>query len=79
MNELSLGVQKLINLFLALIWKPRIIFLDEFATNLDIKITKQILNFVKKFCKQHNITIVAASHQINEITLMATRTIPVKP
>jgi ABC-2 type transport system ATP-binding protein len=78
MNELSLGIQKLINLFLALIWKPKIIFLDEFATNLDIKITKKILIFVKIFCKQNNITIVATSHQTNEIESMATRIFTIK-
>ena len=70
MNELSLGIQKQINLLLAIVWKPSILFLDEFATNLDPKITNKILMILKTFCKVNKITLIAISHYMAEIKFM---------
>ena len=66
-SKLSGGQQQRLNVLIALMSKPKVLFLDEFTTGLDIAIRNQIKNYILKFIKKHNITMVLISHDIDII------------
>lgn len=66
-SNLSGGQKQRINLLLAIIHKPKIIFLDELSTGLDIKIKSDIKKFIKEFAKKNNINIIIVSHDMQEV------------
>ena len=66
-SKLSGGQQQRLNVLIALMSKPKILFLDEFTTGLDIAIRNQIKNYILKFIKKNNITMVLISHDIDII------------
>ncbi len=66
-SSLSGGQQQRLNLLLSIIHKPKLLFLDELSTGLDIKIRNNIKKFIKEFAKKHGITIVIVSHDMNEV------------
>ncbi|MGL4616973.1 MAG: ABC transporter ATP-binding protein [Mycoplasmoidaceae bacterium] len=72
-KSLSGGQQQRFNILLALLHKPKIVFLDELSTGLDIYIKNQIRVFVKNYCEKFNINIVLVSHDIEEIDNIADR------
>ena len=74
-SKLSGGQQQRLNVLLSLINKPKILFLDEFTTGLDIAVKNNIKNFIAKYCKENNITIVIISHDIDIISQMANRVV----
>ncbi|MGL5640423.1 MAG: ABC transporter ATP-binding protein [Mycoplasmoidaceae bacterium] len=74
-KSLSGGQQQRFNILLALLHKPKIVFLDELSTGLDIYIKNQIRIFVKNYCEKFNINIVLVSHDIEEIDNITDRII----
>lgn len=56
-------------------FKPKIIFLDELSTGLDIKIRNSIKTFIKKYAEENDILLVVISHDINEIEYLCDRII----
>ncbi len=66
-SSLSGGQQQRLNLLLAIIHKPKIVFLDELSTGLDIKIRNNIKKFIKEYALENNITIVIVSHDMEEV------------
>lgn len=70
-SKLSGGQKQRLNVLLSLLSKPRVVFLDEFSTGLDFLIKSQIEEFILKYAKKHNITIVLVSHDVNEIEFFA--------
>lgn len=72
-SKLSGGQQQRLNVLLATLSKPKVLFLDEFTTGLDIAIKNEITNFITNYAKQNKITIVLISHDIDTISLIATR------
>jgi len=74
-TKLSGGQQQRLNVFLAMIDKPKVLFLDEYTTGLDIAIKKDIQKFILKFCKKHKITFCFVSHDIDTIEELCDRII----
>lgn len=74
-SSLSGGQLQRLNILLAIMHKPKIIFLDELSTGLDITIRNNIKKFVKDYCIKNKMTIVIVSHDINEILYLADRII----
>ena len=72
-SKLSGGQQQRLNVLIAMMNKPKVLFLDEFTTGLDIAIKNEIKNFILKYAKDNNITIVLISHDIDIIDQMAQR------
>ena len=72
-SKLSGGQQQRLNVLLSLMHKPKIIFLDELATGLDIQIRHKLEEFVQQWTKKHNITIVLVSHDMIEVEKMTQR------
>ncbi|MGL4947951.1 MAG: ATP-binding cassette domain-containing protein [Mycoplasma sp.] len=66
-SNLSGGQQQRLNLLLSIIHKPKIVFLDELSTGLDIKIRNNIKRFIKEYAAKNDITIVVISHDMNEV------------
>lgn len=75
MSKLSGGQQQRINVFISMIGRPKILFLDEFTTGLDISIKNKLQNYILSFCEKHNITLVIISHDIDCIEEMVDRII----
>ncbi len=74
-SKLSGGQQQRLNVLLSLITKPRVLFLDEFTTGLDIAVRNNIKDFIIKFCDKYDITLVLISHDIDIMNEMANRVI----
>ncbi|MGL5630200.1 MAG: ATP-binding cassette domain-containing protein [Mycoplasmoidaceae bacterium] len=74
-KNLSGGQQQRLNVMIAMLSKPRVLFLDEFTTGLDIESKLCIKNFIIEFSKKENIVIVIISHDIDIINDMADRII----
>ena len=72
-SKLSGGQQQRLNVLLSLMHKPKIIFLDELATGLDIQIRHKLEEFVQQWTSKHKITIVLVSHDMIEVEKMTQR------
>ncbi len=77
-RSLSGGQQQRLNLLLSIIHKPKLVFLDELSTGLDIKIRTSIKKFIKSFAEENNMTIVIISHDMEEVDYLADRIIVLK-
>lgn len=75
MSKLSGGQQQRVNVFMALIGRPKVLFLDEFTTGLDIAIKTRIQKYILKFCEKNKISLVIISHDIDCIEDMVDRII----
>ena len=62
-NDLSGGQKQRVALARAMVTKPKILFLDEPNSALDIKSTNDLVNIIKQLDK--NITIVTISHSVD--------------
>lgn len=76
--SLSGGQTQRLNILLALIHKPKVLFLDELSTGLDINIRTQIKIFLKEYIKKNNITLILISHDMNEVEYLCDRVIIMK-
>ncbi|MGL5246256.1 MAG: ATP-binding cassette domain-containing protein [Mycoplasmoidaceae bacterium] len=74
-HKLSGGQQQRLNVILSLLSKPKLLFLDEFTTGLDIAVKKNIKDFIVSFCDKYKITYVIISHDIETMKQMVNRTI----
>ncbi|MGL5617520.1 MAG: ABC transporter ATP-binding protein [Metamycoplasmataceae bacterium] len=74
-SSLSGGQQQRLNALLALIHKPKVLFLDEISTGLDITIRTKIKDFIKLYAKENNMTIVLISHDMDEVEHLVDRVI----
>ena len=74
-SSLSGGQRQRVNLLLAILHKPKIMFLDELSTALDIKLRNSIKTVIKKYAEENHILLVVISHDINEIEYLCDRLI----
>ncbi|MGL4617173.1 MAG: ABC transporter ATP-binding protein [Mycoplasmoidaceae bacterium] len=72
-HGLSGGQSQRINALLAIMHKPKVVFLDEIAAGLDINVKFRIKKFMKEFAKENGMTIVTVSHEIDEVEYIADR------
>lgn len=77
-NSLSGGQSQRLNILLALLHKPKIVFLDELSTGLDITTRNEFKKFIKNYAKVNKITIVLISHDVGEIMALTERMIILK-
>ena len=64
-KTLSGGYKRRLSIAIALISKPKILFLDEPTLGLDVFARRELWNIIKKL--QKNITIILTSHHLEEI------------
>jgi len=67
-GELSSGQKNRVSLAKALINKPNVLFLDEPTASLDPEIGDFVRSFLENYKKENKISILLASHNMNEVT-----------
>lgn len=72
-SSLSGGQQQRLNCLLSIINNPKFIILDELSTGLDIIIRNRIKEFIYEYAKEHNMTILIISHDMDEVNYIADR------
>ena len=66
-GDLSGGQKQRVLIARALIREPKLLILDEPSTGLDYNITKELYTILKDLNKQKNMTIIIATHDLDEI------------
>tara|TARA_B100001146_G_scaffold221723_1_gene232693 strand:- start:848 stop:1582 length:735 start_codon:yes stop_codon:yes gene_type:complete len=66
-GELSSGQKNRVNLAKALVNDPTILFLDEPTASLDPEIGDFVRSFIEKISKEKSMSILLASHNMNEV------------
>jgi ABC-2 type transport system ATP-binding protein len=77
-RNLSLGERMKMELILALLHNPSILFLDEPTIGLDVIAQKQIREFLKDINKEKGITIILTSHYMEDIKYLCNRAVVVR-
>lgn len=66
-GQLSGGQRQRIMLARALIRKPELLILDEPCSGLDVNITKEFYDILNKLNKESDLTIIMATHDLDEV------------
>lgn len=74
-RRLSLGERMKMELIASLIYRPKVLFLDEPSIGLDIISQKTIQDFIYQYNKEFKTTIILTSHYMNDIEKLCKRTI----
>lgn len=74
-GQLSGGQRQRIMLARALIRKPELLILDEPCSGLDVNITKEFYGILNKLNKQSDLTIIMATHDLDEVENESARVI----
>lgn len=76
-RTLSLGERMKMELIVALLHNPKILFLDEPTIGLDAVASKQIRKFLKEINEEKGTTIILTSHYMEDIKALCKRTVVV--
>ena len=74
-RELSLGERMKLELIVALLHSPKVLFLDEPTIGLDVISQKKVRDFVRNYNRTKNTTIILTSHYIGDIQELCDRVI----
>lgn len=74
-KKLSLGQRMKMELIVALIHSPKVLFLDEPTIGLDVVMQKKVREFLKEYNKKYNATIILTSHYMGDVEELASRVI----
>jgi len=77
-GELSSGQKNRVSLAKALINKPKVLLLDEPTASLDPEIGDFVRTFLENYKKEMKISILLASHNMNEVTRLCKSTLMMK-
>jgi ABC-2 type transport system ATP-binding protein len=66
-RDLSGGQMRRVEIARALLHRPRLLILDEPTVGLDIKARADIVNHVRMLVKQRNVTVMWATHLVDEV------------
>jgi ABC-2 type transport system ATP-binding protein len=74
-RELSLGERMKLELIAALLFSPKVLFLDEPTIGLDVVSQKKVRDFIRHYNQQSKTTIVLTSHYMSDIKELCERVI----
>lgn len=77
-KNLSGGEQQRVQIARALSSNPKALFLDEMTTGLDLSVQARILDMVRNLQKRLHVSMIAVSHDLGVIRLLAQRTAVMK-
>ena len=77
-GELSSGQKNRVSLAKSLINKPEVLFLDEPTASLDPDIGDFVRNYIESYKIKNNVTILLASHNMNEVERLCDTVIMMK-
>ena len=69
--ELSGGMQQRIMIAMALAANPELLIADEPTTALDVTIQAQILELIKKLCRERNMGVILVTHNLGIVSQMS--------
>ena len=72
------GMQQRVQIAKALANNPPLLFLDEITTGLDLSVQARVLDLVKEIQRELNIAMLAVSHDLGVIRMLADRTAVMK-
>lgn len=76
-GDLSGGQRQRVMLARTIIREPELIILDEPCSGLDVNITKELYEILDKLHKEKNVTIIMATHDLDEIKASDVRVIEI--
>jgi len=74
-RELSLGERMKMELIAALLHRPRVLFLDERQSGLDVVSQKNVRSFLRDYNRRHRVTILLTSHYMADIKELCERVV----
>ncbi|MBA2470076.1 MAG: ATP-binding cassette domain-containing protein, partial [Chloroflexia bacterium] len=74
-RALSLGERMRAGLALALVYRPRVLFLDEPTLGLDVTAVSQVRQFIGSYARQSGATILLTSHYMADVESLCKRVI----
>lgn len=75
LRQLSHGQRARVELAATLLWRPKVLFLDEPTLGLDIVTQKALREFVRTYVQNHAATCIVTSHYMRDIEELADRLI----
>lgn len=74
-RRLSLGQRMKCELVAALVYTPKVLFLDEPTLGLDVVVQKKIREFIKTYNQRHNASVMLTSHYMDDVKEICDRVI----
>jgi ABC-2 type transport system ATP-binding protein len=74
-RKLSLGQRMKMELIASLIYKPKVLFLDEPTIGLDLVAQQNLRDFIYEYNKKNEATVLLTSHNMNDLSDLARRVI----
>ena len=74
-RQLSLGERMKCELAVALLHRPRVLFLDEPTIGLDVSMQAVVRNFVRQYNERFQATVILTSHYMDDVTALCPRVI----
>jgi ABC-2 type transport system ATP-binding protein len=72
-RQLSLGERMKCELAVALLHRPRVLFLDEPTIGLDVSMQAAVRNFVRQYNERFGATVLLTSHYMDDVTALCPR------
>jgi ABC-2 type transport system ATP-binding protein len=74
-RALSLGERMRVGFASALVYRPRVLFLDEPTIGLDVSASANVRNFIRDYCDQTGATVLLTSHAMNDVESLCKRVV----